>query len=57
MLFSKNIIGSLNRPKTSAAEAKGQLLKSFGIGQLCLALVIVWREGEKITKLVKNRRF
>ena len=41
MLFSKKIIGSLNRPKTSAAEAEGRLLKSFGIGQLCSALVIV----------------
>ena len=41
MLFSKKIIGSLNRPKTSAAEAEGRLLKSFGIGRLCSASVIV----------------
>ena len=42
MLFSKKIIGSLNRPKTLAAEAEGRLLKSFGIGRLCSASVIVW---------------
>ena len=41
MLFSKKIIGFLNRPKTSAAEAEGRLLKSFGIGRLCSASVIV----------------
>ena len=41
MLFSKKIIGSLNRPKTSAAKAEGRLLKSFGIGRLCSASVIV----------------
>ena len=45
MLFSKKIIGSLNRPKTSAAEAEGRLLKSFGIGRLCSASVIVWLGG------------
>ena len=28
--------------KTSAAEAEGQLPKSFGIGRLCSASVIVW---------------
>ena len=39
----KKIIGSLNRPKTSAAEAEGRLLKSFGIGRLCSASVIVWQ--------------
>ena len=37
----KKIIGYLNRPKTSAAEAEGRLLKSFGIGRLCSASVIV----------------
>ena len=42
MLFSKKIIGSLDRPKTSAAKAEGRLLKSFGIGRLCSASVIVW---------------
>ena len=46
MLFSKKIIGSLNRPKTSAAEAEGWLLKSFGIGRLYSASVIVcWLHG------------
>ena len=34
------MIGSLDRPKTSAAESEGRLLKSFGIGRLCLASVI-----------------
>ena len=45
MLFSKKIIGYLNIPKTSAAEAEGRLLKSFGIGRLCSALVIPCGSG------------
>ena len=36
-----DIIGSLNRPKTSAAKAEAGLLKSFEIGQSCSASVIV----------------
>ena len=40
----------INRPKTSAAEAEGRLLKSFGIGWLCSALVIVWFDDSKVCK-------
>ena len=54
MLFSKKIIGSLNRPKTSAAEAEGRLLKSFGIGRLCSASVIVW--CKYVSHLKQNSR-
>ena len=34
--------GRLIDQKTSAAKAEGRLPKSFGIGRLCLASVIVW---------------
>ena len=36
------IIGLIISPKTSAAEAEGQLSKYFGFGRLCSASVIVW---------------
>ena len=45
--FGKKHTEINNRPKTSAAEAKGQLLKSFGIGQLRSASVILCSEDKE----------
>ena len=41
MYFLGNFQWPFNRPKTSAAEAEDGILKSFGIGRLCLASVIL----------------
>ena len=41
MYFLENFQWSINKPKTSAAEAEGRLLKSFEIDRLCSALVIL----------------
>ena len=43
--------------KTSAAKAEGQLSKSFGIGQLCSASVIVCRLLDKLFPYLFNLFF
>ena len=47
----------INRPKTS--EAEGRLLKSFGIGRLCLASVILWHSLKRYLfwNLIKMLRY
>ena len=42
MYFLGNFQQPINRPKTLAAQAEGQLLKIFGIGQLFSAAVILF---------------